>query len=121
MKWPTGAAILLATIMAGCGAAPGPHRSASSSSATGRPSATPSLTSSPSPAFEGFIDPVGIAFDAHGAAWVADYRQDSLTSFASSGLAARGRVRLDPTAAVSPVGGPNELRFDTHGTLWVAG
>jgi sugar lactone lactonase YvrE len=64
---------------------------------------------------------VGIAFGAEGEAWVADYRLDSLASFPSSGLAARGRVRLDPTATVRSVGGPNELRFDTRGTLWVAG
>jgi sugar lactone lactonase YvrE len=114
MEWRTGAAIILTTIVASCGGAPGPHRSAFTGSAIGSPPVT-------SPVFPGFIDPVGIAFDAEGEAWVADYRLDSLTSFPSSGLAARGRVRLVPAATVRSVGGPNELRFDGDGTLWVAG
>jgi sugar lactone lactonase YvrE len=110
VEWPTAAVILLASLMVGCSASPGPHQT----SPLGSPSAT-------APAFSGFVDPVGIAFDAQGEAWVADYRLDSLSAFPSPGLAAHGRARLEPSATVISVGGPNQLRFDAHGMLWVAG
>jgi streptogramin lyase len=108
---------LLASLIVSCSATPGLHgRSGPSSSHA--PTRTGIVGPSP---FAGFIDPVGIVFDAGGQAWVADYREDNLTSFPPSDLAARGRAHLQPSKIVSSVGGPNQIRFDARGTLWVAG
>jgi sugar lactone lactonase YvrE len=105
----------MAWASSGCGGAPGaqpPHTSTRANASAASPTA---------PAFPGFIDPVGIAFDRQGRSWVADYRRDSLSLLPAADLAARGRTQVHPSAVISPAGGPNQLRFDRNGTLWVAG
>jgi sugar lactone lactonase YvrE len=110
--------MLLVSLMAGCSPAPSLHGPAS---ASGSPSVTAGGASSPAATtFPGFIDPVGIAFDTGGAAWVADYQEDNLSSFSPAVIAIHGRAHLEPSTIVRSAGGPNELRFDARGTLWVA-
>ena len=66
--------------------------------------------------------PTGLAFDASGNLWVANYGNNTVVEFAASQLAASGNPT--PRATLSATAGslslPAGLAFDAAGNLWVA-
>jgi sugar lactone lactonase YvrE len=67
------------------------------------------------------VNPAGIAFDAAGNLWVADYGNQSLAKFSPAQQTAGGNpapevlISADAGALSLPVG----LAFDAEGNLWV--
>lgn len=66
--------------------------------------------------------PGGIAFDASGALWVADYNNSTVVKFLPSQLGATASPT--PNVIISASGGslsyPNNVAFDSNGNLWVS-
>src|SRR2546423_504500 len=67
-------------------------------------------------------DPTGIAFDASGNLWVANYRGDSIFMYARDSIGRGGHLQPRRSIAGAPtmLRGPNRLAFDREGELWVA-
>jgi hypothetical protein len=65
--------------------------------------------------------PVGLAFNAAGDLWVADYDGSSLSMFTPAQLAATGSPvpTLTMTSGTSTIDKPEEIAFDPSGNLWV--
>jgi sugar lactone lactonase YvrE len=91
---------------------------ASQLAASGSPTAAVTI-SAPGGAF---TRPVGLAFDAAGDLWVANFTPNTVVEYTPAQLAATG----DPTPTITLTGvamsisGPQLVAFDATGNLWVA-
>lgn len=63
-------------------------------------------------------EPYGIAFDANGNLWVANYLANTVVRFDKNKLGTGGG--LTPDATIQGLSGPEGLAFDRSGSLWVA-
>jgi sugar lactone lactonase YvrE len=74
-----------------------------------------------SAAADGLAQPTGIAFDADGWLWVANYSEETVVAFTPAQLAASGAP--EPTVTITDTtfttGRPQQLAFDHDGGLWV--
>ena len=80
---------------------------------------TPAVTLSATGAGS-LASPTGLAFDAGGNLWVANYGNNTLVEFAVSQLAASGSPTPAVTLSLGALSGPTGLAFDAGGNLWVA-
>ncbi|MGH9261073.1 MAG: hypothetical protein ACRD08_14450, partial [Acidimicrobiales bacterium] len=65
-----------------------------------------------------FTGPTGLAFDAWGHLWVADFGTATLNRFDASQLAAGGAQA--PAVVLHLAGHPTAIAFDAAGSLWVS-
>jgi sugar lactone lactonase YvrE len=68
------------------------------------------------------VDPTGLAFDAHGNLWVANFGDSSVVEFPVGQLASSGSPAPAVTISASSgsLSAPSGLAFDGGGNLWVA-
>jgi sugar lactone lactonase YvrE len=100
------------------GAWHGPSIVASYASASLAGSGTPTPTDTIGDAGSPTHEPLGVAFDASGNLWVADYQDDTIREFTVAQLT--NGASTPTTELAFPLEAPCGIAFDSTGNLWIA-